>query len=123
MNYYGGKELAESFKTVRKNTIQVAEDIPEDKYSFNAATDTRTVEKLLTHIALASKGQYQIQAVEKRSTLDGFNFSALTQQRIAEEAKPRTKAEVLALLRKEGETWAGFLEGLSEEFLGQAVEM
>ena len=29
MNYYGAKELAESFRTVRKNTIQVAEDIPE----------------------------------------------------------------------------------------------
>ena len=28
MNYYGAKDLAESFRTVRKNTIQVAEDIP-----------------------------------------------------------------------------------------------
>ena len=33
MTYYGAKELAESWRTVRKNTIQVAEDIPEDKYS------------------------------------------------------------------------------------------
>ena len=30
MNYYGGKELAESFRTVRKNTIQLAEDIPDE---------------------------------------------------------------------------------------------
>ena len=30
MTYYGAKELAESFRTVRKNTIQVAEDIPAD---------------------------------------------------------------------------------------------
>ena len=29
MNYYGAKELANSFRTVRKNTIQTAEDIPE----------------------------------------------------------------------------------------------
>ena len=28
MNYYGAKELANSFRTVRKNTIQTAEDIP-----------------------------------------------------------------------------------------------
>ena len=52
MKYYGAKELAESFNTVRKNTIQIAQDIPEDKYSFAATADTRNVEKLLTHIAL-----------------------------------------------------------------------
>jgi hypothetical protein len=32
---YGAKELAESFRTVRKNTIQVAEDIPADKYDHH----------------------------------------------------------------------------------------
>ena len=31
MNYYGAKELAESFQTVRKNTILIAEEIPEEK--------------------------------------------------------------------------------------------
>ena len=62
MTYYGAKELAESFRTVRKNTIQIAQDIPEDKYSFRAAADTRTVEKLLTHIALGSRFQYQMNA-------------------------------------------------------------
>ena len=39
MIYYGAKELADSFRTVRKNTILVAEDIPEEKYSFAAAPD------------------------------------------------------------------------------------
>jgi len=28
MTYYGGKELADAFRTVRKNTIQIAQDIP-----------------------------------------------------------------------------------------------
>jgi len=65
MNYYGAKDLAESFRTVRKNTIQIAEDIPEGKYSFRAANDVRTVEKLLTHIALAPGFGYQIHAVEE----------------------------------------------------------
>lgn len=37
MNCYGPKELAESFRTVRKNTIRIAEDIPEEKYGFRAA--------------------------------------------------------------------------------------
>jgi len=123
MNYYGPKEMAESFRTVRKNTIQVAEDIPEGKYNFKAADDVRTVEKLLTHIALSPSFGYQIHGVEKRTTLEGFNFPALMQQKMAEEAMPRTKAEVIDLLRKEGEKWAGFVAGLSDEFLGQTVTM
>jgi uncharacterized damage-inducible protein DinB len=121
MTYYGAKELAESFRTVRKNTIIAAEDIPADQYGFSAAANLRTVEKLLTHIALGYRFQYQIQAVEKRNSLEGFNFPALMQQLIAEEAKPRTKAEVIALLKAEGEIWAKFLEGLSEDFLSQPV--
>ena len=122
MNYYGAKELAESFRTVRKNTIQVAEDIPEDKYGFKAANDVRSVEKLLTHIALAPTFQYRIQG-EKRTTLEGFNFPALMQELMAEEAKPRTKAQVTDLLQKEGEKWATFVAGLSEDFLGSVITM
>ena len=57
MTYYGAKELAEAFRTVRKNTILVAEDIPESQYNFKPAEDVRTVEKLLTHIALAPRFQ------------------------------------------------------------------
>jgi len=123
MTYYGGKELATAFRTVRKNTIQVAEDIPEDKYNFAAVHDVRTVEKLLTHIALANRFQYRLHAIEKRNTLEGFNFPALLQEMIAEEAKPRTKAEVIELLKSEGEKWANFVEGLSEEFLAETIAM
>jgi uncharacterized damage-inducible protein DinB len=123
MTYYGAKELAESFRTVRKNTIQVAEDIPEDKYDFKAAADVRSVEKLLTHIVLATKFQYQFHAIEKRTTLEGFNFPALMQEMTAEEAKPRTKAQVIELLRSEGERWANFVSEVSDDFLAQVVMM
>ncbi len=41
MNCYGGKELAESFRTVRKNTIVVAEEVPEEKYGFRAFAEGR----------------------------------------------------------------------------------
>jgi uncharacterized damage-inducible protein DinB len=123
MTYYGAKELAESFRTVRKNTVQVAEDIPEDKYGFKAAPEVRSIEKLLTHIALASTFQYQVHGLEKRSTMEGFNFPVLMQQLTAEEAKPRTKAEVIALLKERGETFAKFLDGLTDDVLGQSVTM
>jgi uncharacterized damage-inducible protein DinB len=123
MTYYGGKELAESFRTVRKNTIQVAQDIPEEKYSFQAADGVRSVEKMLTHIAIAYTFQYRIHHVEKRSNLEGFNFPALMQEVSALEAKPRTKDEVIELLRSEGETWATFVEGVSDDFLAEIIPM
>jgi uncharacterized damage-inducible protein DinB len=122
MTYYGAKELAESFRTVRKNTILVAEDIPEDKYGFRAANDVRTIEKLLTHIALANRFNYRVHS-DRLTTMEGFNFPALMEELTAEEAKPRSKAQVIELLRTEGEKWAAFVEGCSEEFLGQAILM
>ena len=37
MTYYGAIELARSFRTVRNNTIKIAEEIPEEKYGFRPA--------------------------------------------------------------------------------------
>jgi uncharacterized damage-inducible protein DinB len=123
MNYYGARELAASARTVRKNTIQVAQDIPEDKYSFRAAPDTRSVGELLAHIAVSHGFQYQIHATDKRSTLVGFDFPSLMQKLTAEEKTPRTKAEIIALLQSSGEQWAGWLENQSDEFLAEHVAM
>jgi uncharacterized damage-inducible protein DinB len=122
MTYYGAKELAASFRTVRKNTIQIAEEIPEDKYGFSPAPDTRTVGQSLVHIALSPGIQHQIHA-QKLSTLAGFDFPALFGAMMAEAAKPRTKAEIIALLTSEGEKIAGWLETLPESFLGESVAM
>ena len=123
MTYYGAKELTDSFQTVRNNTLRIAEDIPEDKYSFKPSADSRSVEKTLTHIALSYKFQNQVHNIERRSSLKGFDFPALMGKLQEEEAKPRTKAEVIALLKKEGEVWTNFLKNLTEEFLSQPVEM
>lgn len=123
MTYYGAKELAESFRTVRKNTIHIAEDIPEDKYGFRPAPDTRTVVQLLTHIAFSYRFHYQVHAKERRTTLEGFDFPALMQRLGAEEQQSRTKQQILQLLRSNGEEWAGWLTGLSEDFLRERVAM
>jgi uncharacterized damage-inducible protein DinB len=123
MNYYGAKELAESFRTVRKNTLAIAQDIPTDKYSFRPAPDTRSVAELLTHIALAYSFQYQVHAVEHRATLQGFDFPSLMGRMMAEEKKPRSKDEILELLRGEGEKWAGWLQGISDSLLSEQVQM
>ncbi len=123
MTYYGAKDMAASFRTVRKNTITIAQEIPEDKYSFRPAADTRSVGELLTHIALGSGFQYQIQAQERRTTLEGFDFPALMQRVIAEEKARRSKDETIAMLTTAGEKWAGFLDGLTEDFLAERVHM
>ena len=123
MNYYGGKELAESFRTVRKNTLAVAADIPEDKYSYRAAPETRSVGELLVHIGLSQGFQQQVHAKERRTTLEGFDFPGLMKRFSAEEKTPRTKAQVIELLTKDGEVWAKWLEGLDDNFLGEVVSM
>jgi uncharacterized damage-inducible protein DinB len=123
MNYYGAKDLAASFRTVRKNTLTIAEEIPEDKYSFRPAEGTKTVAEMLTHIALGAKFQELVNLVEKRSSLEGFDFMKLMDEITAESAKPRTKAEIIALLEDEGEKYAKALESLPDDFLGQSVAM
>jgi uncharacterized damage-inducible protein DinB len=123
MNCYTAKDLADAFRTVRKNTIVIAQEIPEDKYSFQPAPNTRTVGELLSHIALTHRIQQQIQAEERRTTLVGFNFPALMQRLNAEEKEKRSKEQIIEALKSSGEKWAGFLEGVTDNFLAERVEM
>src|SRR5262249_18160728 len=122
MTYYGGKDLAAAFRTVRNNTVKIAEEIPENKYSFSAAPDTRTVAQLLMHIAIATGFQSHVHA-NKVTDLATVNFMEIFQKFSAEEAQPRTKAEIVEKLKVDGEAWASFLEGLPESFLAEQVTM
>ncbi len=123
MNYYGAKELAASYRTVRKNTIIIAEEIGEQHYGFQAAPDTRTVGLLLTHIAMVPRLQEQFHSIERRTTLVGFDFPAFFAKLMADEQTPRSKAQIIELLKQEGDRLAQWLEGLSDEFLGERVSM
>jgi uncharacterized damage-inducible protein DinB len=122
MTYYGAKELARSFRTVRGNTIKIAEDIPEDKYAFRPAEGCRSVAETLAHIAVMSRVPEQIHFIEHRNTLVGFDFFGLMGKLRMEVQTPRTKAQILDLLHSEGEKYAKALEGVSEAFLGEQVE-
>src|SRR5436309_3296517 len=122
MTYYGGKDLAAAFRTVRNNTIKIAEEVPENKYDFRPAPDCRTIGQTLVHIALGPGFQYHIHA-NKLSDFSGVNFPEMMQKVMAEEAKPRTKAETIEFLKSEGEKFASFLEGLSDSFLAESVSM
>jgi len=121
MTYYGAKELAESFRTVRKNTILVAEDIPEAQYGYRAAPEARSVGELLFHIASLPNLGLQIHATERRTTLEGFDFLEFLGNLIAKEKEPRSKAQLVGMLRSEGDRFAKWLEGLTDDFLAQRV--
>ena len=123
MTYYGSKEVAESFRTVRNNTITIAGEIPAEKYGFKPAPDTRTVAQLLTHIAMSYTFHYQVHAVEKRTTLEGFDFPSLMQKVMAEEQKNRSKEELIVMLTENRDKWAQWVEGCSESFLAERVSM
>lgn len=123
MTIYGAKNLAHSFRTVRKNTITIAQDIPEDKYGFRPAPETRSAGELLAHIALGPSFQYRLHAEERRSSFDGFDFPSLMKQMSAEEKKPRSKDQTIEMLRANGEQFANWLEGLSDEFLAENFQM
>jgi len=122
MTYYGNKELAASFRTVRSNTLKLAEEIPEDQYGFRPTPDCRSVAETLVHIAVAPRLQEHIQFTEHLSTLNGFDFFGFFGKMIAEEKSPRSKAEILELLCTEGEKFATKLEGASESLLAETVQ-
>jgi uncharacterized damage-inducible protein DinB len=122
MTYYGGKELAAAFRTVRENTLKIANEVPEDKYGFSPAPDCRSIGKTLVHIGLGPGFQHHIQS-SKITDITKVNFPELMQKVMAEEAKPRDKAETIAFLKAEGDKFASFLESLPESFLAEQVTM
>ena len=122
MNYYGGKELAASFRTVRKNTMQVAQDIPEEKYSFKPSPESRTVAQTFAHIANGTNFAQYLHG-ERIDSLAKLNFPEIMQKHAAEEAKLRTKGEILAALQSNGEKFAAFLESLPDSVLAESVAM
>jgi uncharacterized damage-inducible protein DinB len=119
---YTGKDLARSFRDVRANTITIAEDIPEEKYTFQATPEVRSIGRLLVHIALTPR--FQLTTHTNRVVdLATINFGDVLARAAADEAQPRSKAETVELLRTEGEAYASFLEGVSNDLLAERVAM
>ena len=122
MTYYGGRELAAAFRTVRNNTIKIATEIPEDKYDFRASPETRSIRETLVHIALGTTFANHIHR-NKIADVKTVNFQELMGTINAEQAKPRDKAHIIAFLQADGDSFASYLEGLQESFLAETVTM
>jgi uncharacterized damage-inducible protein DinB len=121
MTYYGARELARSFQTVRRNTLVIAEEIPEEQYSFRPAAGSRSVAETLAHIVMSSRSSYDLHADRRIITFAGIDFSALSRERLAREQTLTAKSEILAALRDDGEVWNKFFGGVSEETLSGTV--
>jgi uncharacterized protein (TIGR02453 family) len=118
MTYYGGKELAASFRTVRQNTIQIAEDIPEESYGFSPSEHSRTIARTLAHIGMVSAFQTYVHQ-NRLDSLAKVNFPELMKTWAAEENTPRSKAALIEFLKSEGDKYATYIESLPESFLAE----
>jgi len=121
MNLYGPKQLADSMRTVRKNTILIAEDIPEKDFGYRPTPESRSVQETLVHIASLSRADHLLHEEEHVSSLEAFNFGELIKKPEAQEKQLRSKSEIIALLRTEGDRWCQWVEGLSETMLSEQV--
>ena len=123
MNYYGAKEMAESWRTVRKNTIQVAEDIPEDKYSFRPAPETMSVSEILAHLATTPYWAQQCHFVDRKSTVVIDDFQKWMGAAAKASAALGSKAAIVDALKKDGESFATQMETLTDTQLGETVAL
>jgi len=121
MTFYGGKELAEAFRTVRRNTIQIAEDIPEERYGYRATPESRSVAEELAHLASATWWHHQVHGAEKKAFITFEDFGTFMGRTAEIEKGLTTKPQIVEALRKHGDDFAHFLEGLTSEQLGERV--
>ena len=120
MTYYGSKNLADSFRTVRKNTLTIANEIPEEQYGYKATPDVMSVGEILAHLAINPMWQIEVHT-DKIEHIDFAFFGARTQQAAVEEKALRTKADIIRALTENGEKFAAFLESVDEATLASSV--
>jgi len=120
MTYYGAKHLADSFRTVRRNTLIIANEIPEEQYGFSAAPGVMSVRELLAHLAVSPMWQIEVHG-QRIDHLDFAFFSSRTERARRDEQALATKADVIRALTDNGEAFAAFVEGLDEATLASSV--
>jgi uncharacterized damage-inducible protein DinB len=120
MIMYGGKQLADSFRSVRANTIAIAEDIPADKYGFRPAPEVKTVAEQLAHIAVSTGWQIELHSGQV-THVDFAMFGASLARGATEEQALSSKEVIIAALRERGDLFAAFLENLGDDRLAERV--
>ncbi len=122
MNLYGPEQLAESMRTVRGNTILIAEDIPEDKYGYRATPETRSVAETLLHVVAGAQAARRI-LNERITSFENIDFPAFMAGLPVRDKDQRSKKEILELLRTEGDRWCDWVAAIPESILAEQVCM
>jgi len=123
MQVYGAKHMADSWRTVRKNTIQIAEDIPADKYGFKSTPDSLSVAQMLAHLATGTHWAEQAHFVEKKHALEGADFGRYLGAAGAMAAELTTKEAIVDALIARGESFALQLEAVTDAELAETVTL
>lgn len=118
---YGAAQLAESFRTVRKNTVQIAEEIPEDKYGFKATPEVMSVAEMLAHVAVNTWWPIQLHKVDHVSNMERPVFMGYMQKIGEMAAQLTTKPQIVAALRTNGDAFGEFLASLDDATLSEMV--
>jgi uncharacterized damage-inducible protein DinB len=116
---YGPKDLAASFRTVRKNTIRIANDIPAEKYDFSPAKGARSVSEQLRHIAYLNEWHFEFHRTRRISSMKELDMPTLRTSIRGRMTQPLDKAAIVSLLEKRGEEFATWLESLTPAFLNE----
>ncbi len=123
MNLYGPKQLADSMRTVRKNTILIAEDIPEQSYGYRPTPESRSVAETLLHIVALTQATQKMHEQQRVASLENYDFPGLLSGLPVQEKDHRSKSEIISLLRAEGDRWCQWFEKIPESVLAEPVQM
>ena len=121
MNYYSGRDCGNAFRTVRKNTIQVALDIPAERWGFRPTPDSLSVHEILAHLASYTTWYLKLHRDEKKDFVSFEVFGVYMGSTKAFEQSLDTREAVLAALESEGEAFASMLDAMTDETLGERV--
>src|SRR5260370_37060118 len=101
-------------RVVRKNTILIAEDIPEAQYDYRPAPDSRSVRETLLHMASMTLFDLHIHEEQKLTSMEGFDFRGFFAGLPTNEKYPLPKSVIVAVLRDGVERWCDWVEKLPE---------
>ena len=120
MKYYSAQDLAGAFRTVRNNTIKIAEDIPAEHYGFRVSPESSSVAETLAHITAAPRWSKSMHT-QRITHPDFATFRAGHEELMKYQATLTTKAQILDALRTGGEEFATWLGTLNDDLLAERV--
>jgi uncharacterized damage-inducible protein DinB len=110
-------------RSVRRHTVTIAEDIPEERYDYRPAAGARSVRETLLHMASMTQFDLRVHGEDRLDSLDGFDFRAFFASLPTSEQRALPKADILTALHEEGERWCRFVQRLPVHVLAERVHM